>query len=71
MLTRSDSSRSLTPQELEKEITLKGAIISPDIPTALLQTLDRAGKEDLIVCTGSLTVVAEARSCLAKMGWSA
>ncbi len=68
-LTRSASVRALAPEELsEATSSYANAQLVADLPTALKSAVDQAGREDLIVCTGSLTIVAEAHAVLAKMG---
>jgi dihydrofolate synthase/folylpolyglutamate synthase len=70
-LTRSSSRRALTPEELGRAAGEAGldARVLPDLETAWSAALDGADREDIILITGSLTLVGEARSLLRRKGW--
>lgn len=73
ILTRSSSTRALDPAALQaKAATLvTGAEASPGVEEALELALEGLGPEDLVVVTGSLTLVGEARGWLLEKGWRA
>ena len=70
-LTRSSSQRALTPEELGRAAGDAGvdARVLPDLEAAWRAALDGADREDIILITGSLTLVGEARSLLRRQGW--
>ncbi|MBU4343300.1 MAG: bifunctional folylpolyglutamate synthase/dihydrofolate synthase [Candidatus Omnitrophica bacterium] len=60
ILTRSRSERAKDPTELKKHFSRVDALVTGSVEEALAKGLDRAGKGDLILITGSLYVVGEA-----------
>lgn len=71
ILTRSDSRRAISPEELVKMSASAGieAALAPDLETAWKMASKEAGPEDLVVITGSLTLVGQARGILRREGW--
>lgn len=69
-LTRSASRRAIAPAELARraESVLKGAAALPDVGAAIETALGAATPDDLIVVTGSLTLVGEASAWLEARG---
>lgn len=63
-LTRAEYDRSANPEDLNKFLVGKKPRprIFPTIPQAITQAIKEAGPEDLILITGSLFVVGEARA---------
>ena len=59
ILTRSRSERAKDPTELKKHFSRVDALVTGSVEEALAKGLDRAGKGDLILITGSLYVVGE------------
>lgn len=70
ILTRSASRRAISPVELARlsEAAMKGAEALPDVGSAITAALEGAGSGDLIVVTGSLTLVGEATGWLSARG---
>jgi dihydrofolate synthase/folylpolyglutamate synthase len=71
ILTRSDSRRALSPAELgalSEGVGVK-AHVSETLSDAYKAAMELAGKEDLVLITGSLTLVGQARSILRREGW--
>jgi dihydrofolate synthase/folylpolyglutamate synthase len=64
ILTKSIHLRSADPHGIVRttESTRARMTAINDVPSALWETLERAGEEDLVCVTGSLFVVAEARA---------
>lgn len=71
ILTRSTSRRALAPGELLELArgVLEGAHAAPDVGSAIEAALKISDPEDLIVVTGSLTLVGEARARLTGGGF--
>lgn len=71
LLTRSSSHRALDPGVLQKAagIPLDRALTFDALSDALDTALSDAGPEDLILITGSLTLVGEARGLLRRRGF--
>lgn len=70
--TRSASARAMQPGEIEAiAAELSGGQLesAPKVAEAVERTLAKAGREDLICITGSLTTVGEARTHLRRLGW--
>ena len=67
-LTRAEYDRSADPEDLKKFLAGKKPPprIFPTIPQAITQAMKEAGPEDLILITGSLFVVGEARAWWGK-----
>ena len=61
-LTRSHHDRSASLDQLTQAVEARGitASIVPEVRDAVVQALDRATPEDLVIVTGSLFVVGEA-----------
>lgn len=68
--TRSDSSRSLSPEEFEALCAgrARHSIVKAGLKESLAEARALAGPEDLIVITGSLTMAGQARSILRSEG---
>jgi dihydrofolate synthase / folylpolyglutamate synthase len=62
ILTKPATERALPPRELEGQV--KNAIITEDIRSALVTARNIAGKEDVILITGSFYTVGEAKQIL-------
>ena len=67
-VTRSRHTKAAPPQELREQARVfgYGAEAVDTVRAALAKALDDAGREDLVLATGSLFVVAEAREAWAK-----
>jgi len=72
ILTRAEYDRSADPEYLKRVIkgNRRRTLVVPDIPLAVTQALQKAGPEDLILITGSLFVVGEARAWWKRSGRS-
>lgn len=72
ILTRAEYDRSADPEYLKRIIkgNRRRTLVVPDIPLAVAQALQEAGPEDLILITGSLFVVGEARAWWERSGRS-
>jgi len=70
ILTRAEYDRSADPEYLKRVIKSKRTrtLVVPDIPWAVTQALQEAGPEDLLLITGSLFVVGEARAWWERNG---
>ncbi|HEV8653822.1 MAG TPA: folylpolyglutamate synthase/dihydrofolate synthase family protein [Actinomycetes bacterium] len=70
VVTANSSPRSAGVEQLRKEAEAIGltAEVAPDVPTAVRQAIDRAGKSEAVVVTGSLYTVGEARDLLMGPG---
>ncbi len=71
VLTQSTSARALPVEELTRLVSLRGVHGSwyDSVERAIREVLGTASEEDIVVVTGSLTVVAEARRVLVGGGW--
>lgn len=71
ILTRSASRRAIDPSELARkaEAVMKGAVALPDVGSAIEEALKGADGSDLVVVTGSLTLVGEALGWLEAKGY--
>lgn len=70
ILTRSASRRAIDPAELARraDAVMKGAVARPDVGSAILEAQRGSDASDLIVVTGSLTLVGEASGWLEARG---
>jgi dihydrofolate synthase/folylpolyglutamate synthase len=75
IFTRSASHRALPPQVLRAAVgdRFDGAKVQPeirdDLPAAFQTAIEESFDGDLVVITGSLTLVGEARGLLRRLGW--
>ncbi len=71
ILTRSDSKRAISPEELVAMSASANisARLSPSLEEGWKMALGAASSEDLVVITGSLTLVGQARGILRREGW--
>jgi dihydrofolate synthase/folylpolyglutamate synthase len=72
ILTRAEYDRSADPEYLKRLIkdNRTRTLVVPNIPLAVTQALQEAGPEDLLLITGSLFVVGEARAWWERSGRS-
>ncbi|MFA4980978.1 MAG: folylpolyglutamate synthase/dihydrofolate synthase family protein [Candidatus Omnitrophota bacterium] len=69
VLTKSRiAERSLDPARMKALITSKNSVVTSNVEEAVRQAKSKAGAEDLILITGSLFVVGEAREILTGSG---
>jgi dihydrofolate synthase/folylpolyglutamate synthase len=72
ILTRSESRRAISPAELKamsEGVGIIGARVAETLQEAYESALKTADDEDLILITGSLTLVGQARAILRREGW--
>jgi dihydrofolate synthase / folylpolyglutamate synthase len=67
IITQADYGRALPASELAKKIGgEREALVCPDVPGALKKALSEAGSGDMVLVTGSLYVVGEAKAWLSQ-----
>ncbi|MHB8173009.1 MAG: bifunctional folylpolyglutamate synthase/dihydrofolate synthase [Nitrospirota bacterium] len=68
IFTQADYNRAVPAAELSEKIDNGGkeAAICPDVPSALEKALSEAGPDDMVLVTGSLYVVGEAKAWLSN-----
>ncbi len=70
VFSRPEYSRAATPEALARKAAGAAgeSYVIPELPTAIEKALSLAGEDDLVVITGSLFTVGEARDYLVKSG---
>lgn len=66
ILTKSKNKRASDPQKLKEQVDCKNVIVKDEIPEAIKYAKKIASKQDLILITGSLFTVGEAKEHLQK-----
>jgi dihydrofolate synthase / folylpolyglutamate synthase len=68
--TRAPSHRAASPKDIAAEARSSAmkVTVAEDVPSALAKAIERLGSDDILVVTGSLTVVGEAKAFFTKRG---